>query len=48
VLKIVSEYMMGRFVEIEQRYTDVVRFELHYASQNDFSLDFAEMSVEAD
>ncbi len=38
--------VMGKFVEIEQRHTDVVRFELDYASQNGFYLDFPEKNME--
>ena len=39
--------VMGKFVEIEQRHTDVVRFELDYASHNGFWLGFPEISMEA-
>ena len=38
--------VMGKFVEIEQRHTDVVRFELDYASHNGFWLGFPEISME--
>ena len=38
--------IMGKFVEIEQRHTDVVRFELDYASHNGFWLGFPEISME--
>ena len=38
--------IMGKFVEIEQRHTDVVRFELDHASHNGFWLGFPEMSME--
>jgi len=39
--------IMGKFVDIEQRHTDVVRFELDYASHNGFWLGFPEMDMEA-
>ncbi len=39
--------VMGKFVNIEQRHTDVVRFQLDYASHNGFWLDFPEISMEA-
>ncbi len=38
--------VLGKFVEIEQRHTDVVRFELDHASQNGFWLGFPEISME--
>lgn len=38
--------ILGKFVEIEQRHADVVRFELDYASQNGFCLDFPEKNME--
>ncbi len=38
--------IMGKFVDIEQRHTDVVRFELDFASQNGFWLDFPEKDME--
>ena len=38
--------VLGKFVEIEQRHTDVVRFELDYASHNGFWLGFPEISME--
>ena len=38
--------ILGKFVEIEQRHTDVVRFELDYASNNGFWLGFPEISME--
>lgn len=38
--------VMGKFVEIEQRHTDVVRFELDHASNNGFWLDFPEKNME--
>ena len=38
--------IMGNFVEIEQRHSDVVRFELDYASHNGFWLGFPEISME--
>ena len=38
--------VMGKFVDIEQRHTDVVRFELDYASHNGFWLGFPEISME--
>ena len=40
--------VMGKFAEIEQRHTDVVRFELDYASHNGFWLGFPEMSMEVE
>jgi rubrerythrin len=42
----VIQTVLGKFVEIEQRHTDVVRFELDYASRNGFWLDFMEKSME--
>ena len=39
--------VLSKFVEIEKRHTDVVRFELDYASQNGFWLGFPEISMEA-
>ena len=38
--------ILARFIEIEQRHTDVVRFELDHASRNGFWLDFPEKSME--
>jgi rubrerythrin len=38
--------VLEKFVEIEQRHTDVVRFELDYASHNGFWLGFPEISME--
>ena len=38
--------VLGKFVEIEQRHTDVVRFELDHASNNGFWLGFPEISME--
>ncbi len=38
--------ILSRFVVIEQRHTDLVRFELDHASQNGFWLDFPEISME--
>lgn len=38
--------VLERFVIIEQRHTDVVRFELDYASGNGFWLGFPEISME--
>jgi len=38
--------VMGKFVDIEQHHTDVVRFELDYASHNGFWLGFPEISME--
>ena len=38
--------VLGKFVTIEQRHTDVVRFELDYASHNGFWLGFPEISME--
>jgi len=38
--------ILHKFVEIEQRHTDVVRFELDYASNNGFWLDFPEKNME--
>lgn len=38
--------VMGKFVEIEQRHADVVRFELDYASKSGFWLDFPEKNME--
>ncbi len=38
--------VLGKFVEIEKRHTDVVRFELDYASHNGFWLGFPEISME--
>lgn len=35
-----------KFITIEQRHTDVVRFELDYASHNGYWLGFPEMSME--
>ena len=38
--------VLERFIIIEQRHTDVVRFELDYASHNGFWLGFPEISME--
>lgn len=38
--------VMEKFVEIEQRHTDVVRMELDHASKNGFWFDFMEISME--
>ncbi|MFN2354391.1 MAG: ferritin family protein [Desulfopila sp.] len=38
--------VMEKFVEIEQRHTDVVRMELDHASNNGFWFDFMEVSME--
>ncbi len=38
--------IMGKFMEIEQRHTDVVRIELDHASHNGFWFDFMELSME--
>lgn len=38
--------ILGKFIIIEQRHTDVVQFELDYASHNGFWLDFPEVSME--
>ncbi|MEE4239904.1 MAG: ferritin family protein [Desulfopila sp.] len=38
--------VLGRFVEIEQRHTDVVRIELDHAARNGFWFDFMEISME--
>lgn len=38
--------ILGKFVEIEQRHTDLVRFELDYAAKNGFWLDFPEKDME--
>ena len=38
--------VMGKFVEIEQRHTDVVRIELDHASHNGFWFNFMELSME--
>jgi len=38
--------VMEKFVEIEQRHTDVVRMELDHASNNGFWFDFMEISME--
>ncbi len=38
--------IMGKFVDIEQRHSDVVRFELDHASHNGFWLDFPEKDME--
>lgn len=38
--------VLGKFIIIEQRHTDVVRFELDYASHNGFWLGFPEISME--
>lgn len=38
--------ILKRFVEIEQRHTDLVRFELDCASNNGFWLDFPEKDME--
>lgn len=40
------QVILGKFVEIEQHHTDVVRFELDCASQNGFCLDFPEKNME--
>ena len=38
--------VMGKFVVIEQRHTDLVRFELDHASHNGFWFGFPEISME--
>jgi rubrerythrin len=38
--------VMAKFVEIEQRHTDVVRIELDHASHNGFWFNFMELSME--
>ncbi|MCG6931920.1 MAG: ferritin family protein [Desulfofustis sp.] len=38
--------ILSKFVVIEQRHTDLVRFELDHASRNGFWLDFPEISME--
>jgi rubrerythrin len=38
--------IMAKFVEIEQRHTDVVRIELDHASHNGFWFNFMELSME--
>ena len=38
--------VLEKFIIIEQRHTDVVRFELDYASHNGFWLGFPEISME--
>lgn len=38
--------VMARFVEIEQRHTDVVRIELDHAAHNGFWFNFMELSME--
>ena len=38
--------VLNKFIIIEQRHTDVVRFELDHASRNGFWLDFPEISME--
>ena len=38
--------VMAKFVEIEQRHTDVVRLELDHAARNGFWFDFMEISME--
>ncbi len=38
--------VLGKFVEIEQRHTDVVRIELDHASHNGFWFNFMELSME--
>ena len=38
--------IMAKFVTIEQRHTEVVRFELDHASHNGFWLGFPEISME--
>ncbi len=38
--------VMAKFVEIEQRHTDVVRIELDHAARNGFWFDFMEISME--
>ncbi len=38
--------VLEKFIIIEQRHTDVVRFELDYASRNGFWLGFPEISME--
>jgi len=38
--------IMEKFIEIEQRHTDVVRIELDHASNNGFWFDFMEVSME--
>ncbi|MEJ2058166.1 MAG: hypothetical protein P8X39_10055 [Desulfofustis sp.] len=40
--------VMGKFVQIEQSHTDVVRFELDYVSKNGFWFGFPEISMEAE
>lgn len=39
--------VLGKFVSIEQRHTDVVGFQLDYASHNGFWFGFPEISMEA-
>jgi rubrerythrin len=38
--------VLGKFIIIEQRHTDVVRFELDHASRNGYWLGFPEISME--
>ena len=38
--------VLGKFVEIEQRHTDVGRIELDHASHNGFWFNFMELSME--
>jgi len=38
--------VLGKFVEIEQRHTDVVQFELDYATQSGFWFDLSEKDME--
>lgn len=38
--------VLGKFVEIEQRHTDIVRIELDHASHNGFWFNFMEISME--
>jgi len=38
--------ILGKFVEIEQRHTDIVRYELDYASNNGFWFDLPEKDME--
>jgi rubrerythrin len=38
--------VLGKFVEIEQRHTDVVQFELDHASQSGFWFDLSEKNME--
>jgi len=42
----IIQSVMGKFVEIEQRHTDVVRFELDNASKNGFWYEFPEKDME--